>query len=238
MIEIKIGREETGPNDIKVPDNFRKVSRHHGKLEYDNGMLTYIDNDSSNGSFVNGEQVASTRIKKDDDVRLGGMSYGDCYVLDVKDVFEKIRKIENANRTDFSVEFADMKKAYIAYQDEVVKLRQEINKKTQLPRLIATLVPALIGVVILCIPIVPMSIRIGVMSLGTIVSSIMGISGLSKNNDITEELTDIQLKYQPRYKCPKCGKNIPMTMHWKKLEADGCCPFGCGARFVKDNGKK
>lgn len=58
-------------------------------MDYDNGMLTYIDNDSSNGSFVNGEQVASTRIKKGDDVRLGGLSYGDCYVLDVNDVFEK-----------------------------------------------------------------------------------------------------------------------------------------------------
>ena len=236
MIEIKIGREELGPNDIKVPDNFRKVSRHHGKLEYDNGVLTYIDNDSSNGSFVNGEQVASTRIKKGDDVRLGGLSYGDCYVLDVNDVFEKIRKIENANRTDFSVEFANMKKAYIAYQDEVVKLRQEINKKTQLPRLIATLVPAAVGLILM--PFVGGEARIVVISIGSVVSALMGIFTLGKNNDITEELTDIQLKYQPRYKCPKCGKNIPMTIHWKKLEADGCCPFGCGARFVKDNGKK
>lgn len=236
MIEIKIGREELGPNDIKVPDNFRKVSRHHGKLEYDNGVLTYIDNDSSNGSFVNGEQVASTRIKKGDDVRLGGLSYGDCYVLDVNDVFEKIKEIENANRTDFSVEFANMKKAYIAYQDEVVKLRQEINKKTQLPRLIATLVPAAVGLILM--PFVGGEARIVVISIGSVVSALMGIFTLGKNNDITEELTDIQLKYQPRYKCPKCGKNIPMTIHWKKLEADGCCPFGCGARFVKDNGKK
>lgn len=236
MIEIKIGREETGPNDIKVPDNFKKVSRHHGKLDYDNGMLTYIDNDSSNGSFVNGEQVASTRIKKGDDVRLGGLSYGDCYVLDVNDVFEKIKEIENANRTDFSVEFANMKKAYIAYQDEVVKLRQEINKKTQLPRLIATLVPAAVGLILM--PFVGGEARIVVISIGSVVSALMGIFTLGKNNDITEELTDIQLKYQPRYKCPKCGKNIPMTIHWKKLEADGCCPFGCGARFVKDNGKK
>ena len=236
MIEIKIGREELGPNDIKVPDNFRKVSRHHGKLEYDNGVLTYIDNDSSNGSFVNGEQVASTRIKKGDDVRLGGLSYGDCYVLDVNDVFEKIKEIENANRTDFSVEFANMKKAYIAYQDEVAKLRQETNKKAQLPRLIATLVPAAVGLILM--PFVGGEARIVVISIGSVVSALMGIFTLGKNNDITEELTDIQLKYQPRYKCPKCGKNIPMTIHWKKLEADGCCPFGCGARFVKDNGKK
>lgn len=129
-----------------------------------------------------------------------------------------------------------MKKAYIAYQDEVVKLRQEINKKTQLPRLIATLVPAAVGLILM--PFVGGEARIVVISIGSVVSALMGIFTLGKNNDITEELTDIQLKYQPRYKCPKCGKNIPMTIHWKKLEADGCCPFGCGARFVKDNGKK
>ncbi len=45
---------------------------------------------------------------------------------------------------------------------------------------------------------------------------------------------DLQLKYQKEYKCPKCGKQYSLDLHWKKLEAEGKCPNPkCDAKFVK-----
>lgn len=236
-IEIKIGREETGNNCLTVPSTCKKTSRHHAKLLWKDGLLTLEDNESANGTFVNGRRIAKTKLNENDSVWLGGTSGEECYQVDIKKVIASCRDAEKKSRTDYSTEFVKLKQAYIEYQAEVAELKKKTTHETQLPRLLASLVPAVIGLIILLVS-KDMTLRIVSMSIGSVLSGVVGILTMGKsssaNEKMSEEITELQIKYQPRYSCPKCGMKYPFTTHWKKLEADGKCPNPkCNAEFVK-----
>ena len=199
--------------------------------------LLKVDNESSNGTFVNGRRIAKTKIKENDVVWLGPQGEEGSYQLDLHKLFESCRKAEDAQKTDYSREFEDIKRAYIDYQQEVSTLKNEVTKQSQMPRLLATLIPAVIGLIILLVS-EDMTLRILSMSIGSVLSGVVGILTLGKsaasNDQLSEEITELQIKYQPRYCCPKCGMKYPFTTHWKKLEAEGKCPNPkCNAEFVR-----
>ncbi len=236
-IEIKIGREVSGEHVLTIPSTYKRVSRKHASLIWHNGTATIEDNESSNGTFVNGRRIAKAKIQESDVVWLGGQGEEGSYQLDLRKVFESCCKAENAQRTDYSQEFEDIKQAYIDYQQEVSQLKTNVTKQSQMPKLLATLVPAVIGLIILLVS-EDMTLRIVSMSIGSVLSGLVGILTLSKSStmsdQISEEITELQIKYQPRYCCPKCGMKYPFTTHWRKLEAEGKCPNPkCNAVFVK-----
>ena len=237
-IEIKIGREETGPSTLTVPANYKKVGRHHAKLKWQDGMMTLEDNESVNGTFVNGKRIAKSKVGEDDSVWLGGYNSGDdCFQLDMKKIFASCRKAEEGNRTDYSAEFENLKQAYIEYQKEVSELKKKATNQSQLPRLLASLVPAVIGLIILIVSDDP-TMRIVSMSVGSVLSGIVGILTLGKSNSasekMSEQITDLRIRYQPRYCCPNRGQKFPLTKHWKELESEVTCPNpNCNAIFVK-----
>lgn len=235
--EIKIGREVEGGSILLVPSTYKKVSRFHASLYWKDGVVTIEDNESANGTFVNGKRIAKTKVGEYDTVWLGGIGREDCYQLDMEKVFASCREAENKARTDYSTEFVQLKQAYMDYQEEVSDLKKQATKSSQMPRLLASLVPAVIGLVILLVS-KDMTLRIVSMSVGSVLSGLAGILTMGKsssaNDKMNEEITELQIKYQPRYSCPKCGMKYPFTTHWKKLEADGKCPNPkCDARFVK-----
>lgn len=240
-VEIKIGREETGPNTITVPSICKRASRHHAKLLWKDGIVIIEDNESFNGTFVNGKRIAKTKVGENDMVWLGGTVGAECYQVDMKKVFASCREAEKKAKTDYSVEFAHLKQAYIEYQAEVAELKKKTTHETQLPRLLASLIPAVIGLIVFFVFMddpEKMNLRIGIMLSGTAISGVVGILTMGKsssaNEKMSEEITELQIKYQPRYCCPKCGMKYPFTTHWKKLEADGKCPNPkCNAEFVK-----
>ena len=236
-IEIKIGREVEGAGSIKVPSTFKRVSRRHASLLWHDGIVTIEDNESANGTFVNGRRVAKTKIKETDVVWLGGEGEDECYQLDLKKVFDSCREAEKKARTDYSKEFEELKDVYVEYQAKVAEAKKKTTVKSQLPMRIASFIPTLVRAIIAFIPSVPTSAIIPVMSVGGVITGLINMFMIGKNssNDaLAEELTDIQIEYQQKYKCPKCGKEIPLTTHWKKLEAGGKCPNPkCDAMFVK-----
>lgn len=236
-IEIKIGRDVEGGSVLRVQEEYKRVSRFHATLKWHDGQLTIVDNDSANGTFVNGRRVASAKVGENDRVFLGGTNPGD-YQLDLHKMVEQCTQYELKSKTDFTEEFKDLKRAYIRYQEEVAELKANVAKKSQTPKLIITIIPSVVTILLaVFLPFGPetMALRMVVGSLGPVLSTIIGFTTLGKNsNDITEELTDLQIKYQQKYKCPKCGKEYNIAaMHWKKLEAGGECPYKCGAKFVK-----
>lgn len=237
-IEIKIGREVDGNSVLLVPSTFKKVSRRHASLHWKDGVATLEDNESTNGTFVNGKRIAKTKVGENDSVWLGGVNGGaDCYQLDLKKIFASCREAEGKLRTDYSKEFIKVKQAYIDYQHDVSELKKKATQQSQMPKLLASLVPAAIGLIILLVS-NDMTLRIVSMSIGSVLSGVVGILTMGKssasNEKLTEEITELQIKYQPHYCCPKCGMKYPFTTHWKKLEADGKCPNPkCNARFVK-----
>jgi len=58
-----------GKMDLRLDDP--QVSRHHADLEQSQGVLTLIDNKSTNGLFVNDEKINKKSLIKDDIIRLG-----------------------------------------------------------------------------------------------------------------------------------------------------------------------
>lgn len=226
-IEIKVGREEAGANAITVPSTCKKVGRHHAKFLWKDGTVTIEDNESVNGTFVNGKRIAKTKVGENDTVWLGGHN-GDkeCYQVDMREVFAICREMEKKARTDYSKEFEDIKQAYIEYKVEESKLKNSQNIQQR----VVNYVPMIIGGVFALIPLGVMRV-IGLV-LGIAITLVM-LSKSSKH-DINEEITELQIKYQPRYCCPKCGMKYQFTTHWKKLEAEGKCPNPkCDATFVK-----
>lgn len=253
---IEIGREPQGANAIQVPEKLNKVSRRHAFIYWQNGAVTIEDNGSTNGTFVNGNRITKTQINENDLVWLGGFGT-DCYQLDVKSAIASCRGasyaqpnryppqnpgmnpqspvVDDSQRTDYSNEFAKIKRAYIDYHAELSELKNKASKKMQLPRVLLSMIPALLGLVILLVS-KDMTVRIVAMSAGSVLSGLIGTLTMGKNNsrqeEMAEKILDLQLKYQKDYKCPKCGKDFSLDLHWKKLQADGKCPYGCGARFV------
>ena len=225
-IKIKIGKEETGANTITVPGGCKRVSRHHAVLLWKDGAMTIEDNESTNGTFVNGKRIAKTKVGENDAVWLGGTSGSDCYQVDMKTVFASCREAEEKVRTDYSKEFEEIKKAYIEYKVEEAKIKNDHNVKTRL----VNFIPMICGGVFALIPLGFM--RIIGLGVGVIITLLL----LSKENkhDINEEITELQIKYQPRYCCPKCCMKYPFTMHWRKLEAEGCPNPKCNAKFGKE----
>lgn len=61
-----------GKTDLRLDD--LRVSRHHADLEQSQGTLTLIDNQSTNGLFVNDEKVIKKALTKGDIIRLGDTS--------------------------------------------------------------------------------------------------------------------------------------------------------------------
>ena len=223
-IEINIGREAEGQNAIKVPSNCKKVSRHHAKIIWLDGEATIEDNESSNGTFVNSRRVARTKVKENDTVWLGGINEPDCY--DMQKVFALFKQTENSQRTDYSKEFVHIRQAYIDYHDEETKIKNNQNVKMRLVNFIPMIVGGIFG--LLPIP----EYRFIGLAIGIVITLVL--LSKSNNHDINEEITELQIKYQPRYSCPKCGMKYPFTTHWRKLEDEGKCPNPrCDAEFVK-----
>lgn len=160
------------------------------------------------------------------------------YVRNVNS-FHNVNSVQEAGcdtqRTDYTREFARVKQAYIDYHAGMSKLSKKANTRMQLPRVLLSLIPAALGVVIMIIS-TDMTVRIVAMSAGSVLSGLIGVLTMGKSSSnkekMAEAVLDLQLKYQKLYKCPKCGKEFNLDLHWKKLEAEGKCPYGCGARYV------
>ena len=227
-IEIKIGREVEGKGVVLVPSKYHKVGRQHATLLWKDGVVLLKDNESKNGTFVNGWRVAQTKVKEDDTVCLGGDGGEDCYQVDMKKLFAFFRETEKKARTDFSEEFDQLKLAYSEYKAEETKIKSGENIKQR----ILSYIPMAIGAIFAALPTDLGYMRLVGFGLGVVVTLLL-LSKSSKR-DINEEITKLQIKYQPRYCCPKCGMKYPFTTHWRKLEADGKCPNPkCDAKFVK-----
>ena len=255
--EIKIGRDVEGTNVCRVPSTYSKVSRSHATLRCRGGIVTLEDNGSSNGTYVNGSRITACQVSENDTVWLGGNGTdGSCYRLDLKQLLAPLRGYmnagqsgqpqqgfasnglnqngENGGRGDYSLEFERLKQAYIGYHDELSKLTKKANTRMQLPRVLLSMIPALLSISILLIS-KDMTVRIVAMSAGGLLSTLLATltmgRGNSKKEKLNEDIMDLQLKYQNDYKCPKCGKKYNLDLHWKKLQAEGKCPYGCGAKF-------
>jgi DNA-directed RNA polymerase subunit RPC12/RpoP len=244
-IEIEIGRSVAGAKACQVPSEFTRVSRHHATIHWHDGQVTIEDNGSTNGTFVNGKRVTSAQIRENDTVCLGSKrAESRCYQLDLQRIFasfpyvssEPLQEVRyKAQSNDYSKEFEQVKRIYNEYKEKLSKMKRKANMRMQLPRVLLTSLPAIIGIVLM--------IKYGfgmmgfiAMSAGTVLGGLIGTLTMGRNSlrqeKMEEDLDDLERKYRKEYKCPKCGKEFGLNRKWKDLQEIGECPFGCGAKYV------
>jgi len=125
-MEIIIGRDVKNPTDIKVPENFSMVGKNHAKITIEDNLFTIEDLTSKNGTYVNKKSIRLKNINPDDNVILGDINIG--YIVDVKNIINKYNEFKFKNKTDFSLEFDNLKPVF----DEYLKKKNKIKKKLAL----------------------------------------------------------------------------------------------------------
>jgi len=63
-------------NDCDICLSAAHLSRRHAQLQVIDGMLFVRDSGSANGTFLNGKQVAESRVKRGDELRFDSLSFG------------------------------------------------------------------------------------------------------------------------------------------------------------------
>jgi len=214
---VRIGKAED--NDYVVDDAY--VSRYHARLGRDeNGNLFIEDNNSTNGTFVNGNRIIKKRILLSDTVMLGSH-----YIL-------KVREAVKFN-DDYSEEFEFLKSVYDDYIKEKIRTQSSNQFKT---RLFQSLPFAFLGVTGIVIGFV------GKRSSGIFMISLLlavcaptiGIYfGARQSAKIPEQLQNLANKFKIDYVCPKCGTFLG-EVPWESLANKKQCPVStCRAKWVK-----
>lgn len=220
-IEISIGRDPS--NDIVANDT--SVSLFHCTINNEvGGVMTIIDLNSANGTWVNNKRIVRKNISIDKKIRLGG------FEPDPVEFFNKIEVLTDKRRKDYSTEFQEVLQIFSSYQ----KRRDKITD-TPKTGLILRLVSG-IGLILILVffkNLIPdfQTRYIIIMSVGLLsVASALFSTPQSKKNKMLDEL---RLEYEDILLCPKCKSrliNHSMT-YWQGKQQ--CPQPGCDAIYQK-----
>lgn len=238
-MEIYIGREVDGLNDIKVPTEFKKVSRKHAVVTITNNGIYVKDLDTPNGTYIlgNANPIAKTKLSSRDVLMLGSQNEYDsnAFRISVDEIKNHAQKIIKGD--DYSKEFQKVKKVYLSYNKSIMAYKNRVLRRVFSVRFIVTIIIAAVIIVLSLFLPSDGSTNIIVRLLMMFAGLIIGASSLIWNpKNSMDDTVDIELKYLNQYKCPRCNRNFNLkTQHWKYLEASGC-PY-CHAKFNKNTYK-
>ena len=209
-------------NDNEYVVNDPSVSRHHARLTYEKeGHWILEDLGSTNGTFVNGIQIARKQVTSKDVIKLG-----DSYVLNLAEVLK-------ANN-DYSEEFAALKQVYDNYIQAKIKIQSSNQFKTRLLQSLPFALPGIIGVLIgFSGKGSPALFAISLFI--TICAPTVGIYwGAKQSAKIPKLLQDLTNQFKIDYVCPKCGTFLG-EIPWESLRKRKRCPVSsCQARWTRD----
>lgn len=214
---IKIGKEND--NNYIVDDPH--VSRHHAQLEkQEDGVWLLIDLNSTNGTFVNDQQVARKRVNTKDEIRFGG------HICSLSDILNQ--------HNDYSEEFALLKGIYDRYIESKVKIQSSNQFKT---RLLQSIPFALLGVVGVTLSFLEkgspllMVISFIVMVCAPTIGIFLGAKQSAK---VPRQLQHIANQFKIDYVCPKCGTFLG-EIPWESLRNRKQCPVSsCKAKWINE----
>lgn len=209
-------------NDNEYVVNDPSVSRHHAQLTYEEeGHWILEDLGSTNGTFVNGIQIARKQVTSKDVIKLGNS-----YVLNLAEVLK-------ANN-DYSEEFAALKQVYDNYIQAKIKIQSSNQFKTRLLQSLPFALPGIIGVLIgFSGKGSPALFAISLFI--TICAPTVGIYwGAKQSAKIPKLLQDLTNQFKIDYVCPKCGTFLG-EIPWESLRNRKHCPVSsCKAKWVSE----
>lgn len=196
MMRYTIGRN--AENDLIISDS--SVSGEHAEIivSEDFKMYTLKDLGSTNGTFINNRRVVSKIITENQNFKFGN------YVLSGEKLFNMVKNFVKEQRTDFSMEFAEM----LQFEKQFLKTRRNINKNFRLmaalPKLVVTIVVVL---VISLIPDIGPELRYPLMIGATLIGTVISTLGVSEQKK-EDKLNKLKAKFQLQFKCPKCDTEL------------------------------
>lgn len=214
---IKIGK--SGDNDFVVDDPL--VSRHHANLKQEDGAWVLEDAGSTNGTYVNDQQIIRKRVTTSDRIRLG-----DNYTLLLSDILK--------HNNDYSEEFALLKEVYDNYIQSKIKIQSSNQFKIRLMQSLPFALPGIIGVVLGFLG--KGSTTLFIISLLVVICApTIGIfMGAKQSAKVPQQLQDITNRFKIDYVCPKCG-NFLGEIPWESLRNRKQCPVSsCRAKWVNE----
>ncbi len=210
-MEWIIGKE----GDIKV--NGLGVSRKHAKLTLrGDGSLILEDLNSTNGTFVNGQQILTKVINASDKIQLAGS-------VDI-DLKPWIDRAKPEDSSELRKKFFQLKNVYDDYNKKKIKIQSETMTSVMVKRSLPMIVPAVMGAMTFFME------GWGKYAAGIgVVLSLIGISygihAASKDQSkLPEKLQEIEDQLRIDYVCPKC-KNFLGNLPWQSLSNRGQCSF-------------
>lgn len=209
MKEFKIGRE--GSNDFIIEND--SVSSHHAIVQISGDFKTFVlkDNDSTNGSFVDGQEIISKTITKKSEINIGEYHLNNLYF------FEKLEAFIHENRKDFSIEFEVLMEVEEKYKHKKENLKKNYQIKTLGLRLVITIV--LLGA--LSTVLEPGQMIGATIILGGIASAVTIYSPAHKK---IEQLSDeLFVEYVHEFVCPKCKMEL-VSKSWNYWRSKKNCP--------------
>jgi rubredoxin len=213
---IKIGKAED--NDVVIDDP--SVSRNHATLSSSAlSEWTLEDLDSTNGTFVNDQQILKKKINDTDRIRFGANKE------------YRLNDLLHANN-DYSEEFEKLKPVYKSYIEAKIKIQSSNQLKTRLLQSLPFAIPGVIGVFISFIGKKGTEF-LGVSLIVAIIAPTIGIYMGAKQSAKTPKLLQtIADDFKIRYVCPKCGAFLG-EIPWESLANKKRCP-ACKAKWVKE----
>ncbi|MDR1813886.1 MAG: FHA domain-containing protein [Tannerella sp.] len=217
-MRISIGKAKDNDFVIDNPD----ISRYHAVLFRDdeNGCLYLEDSGSTNGTYVNNNQIVRKKVRYDDSVTLGSD-----YHTSVAEFLHSMN--------DYSEEFAELKDVYNTYIKEKIRVQSANQFKT---RLFQSLPFALIGIVGIVLGFMGQTNK-GLFILSFIVAVLaptVGIYfGARQAAKIPALLQNLANKFKIDYVCPKCGIFLG-EIPWESLVNKKQCQItSCQAKWIR-----
>lgn len=210
-MEWIVGRD----GDIKV--NAPAVSKRHAKLtQKADGSFVLEDLNSSNGTYVNGQQIVCKTITVSDKIQLAGTIYIDLKPWMQTAIPEKdVELIKN---------FHSLKAVYDDYNKKKIKAQSDTMSSVMVKRSLPMVIPVIMGTLTIFIG----EWRTSVAIIGGVISLIGIIYGIqAASNDqakLPVKLLEFEDQLRIDYVCPKC-KNFLGNLPWLNLYNRGSCQY-------------
>ena len=208
-MEWTIGRD----GNIKI--NAPGVSRKHARLtRKSDGSFVLEDLSSTNGTYVNGQQIVCKTITTSDKVQLAGN-----IEIDLKPWMQTVI-LEDED--EFIQKFRKLKEVYDDYNKKKIKTQSETMTSVMVKRSLPMVIPAIMGMLSLFMG--------GWGKYAAIIGAVISIIGImygirAATNDqakLPEKLIELEDQLRIDYVCPKC-RNFLGNLPWLSLYNRGSC---------------
>lgn len=190
------------------------VSGYHAEIEVEEGQpMTIKDLDSSNGTYLNGMEIAAKSIYFTDQLVLG------TYAVNMEQLKKEIETFVLNNKLDFSKEFRALKPDFERYNKKVNAVHRNQKIKPLLVRLTLTVV---IVATLFFLLKDQQELRYPLMTLTGVLGGIF--SGMVFNEGKKKrKLEELEIEYAAKLCCPKCKKEL-YRKSWNYWRQKGACP--------------